>query len=173
MRSNLRLGKSSGKKSHLITKLFRVWHPPRNHDSLSQQQDIIIDEDGTPLNSGLQTPQRRRLPELLDTLTRDKIFKLVLDIGPSNRKISKFPSATFLAKIMDIFFVQEAESLESRIQPAVFSVHSVRPELLLAMIATGCINVNNEPIRKMGRAFHEIVRLSLVEMVRTRVYLQS
>ncbi|KAE9377617.1 hypothetical protein N431DRAFT_478819 [Stipitochalara longipes BDJ] len=141
------------------------WNPPQNHDSLSRQQDISIDEGNVLSNSGLQVPtQKRHLANLLNASTRDKIFKVVLNTCSQKQAISTFPSQTLLAGIVDVFYAQEVENLEARVQPNTFGLVNTLPELLLAFIAAGSVTVNSDSIQKMGMAFQEVVRLAVAEL---------
>ena len=108
---------------------------------------------------------RQCLPELLDSESRDRIFKMVLKICSFSHSISSFPSQSLLAKMMQAFYMQEAESLEARVPLNTLGLpHSTRPELLLAIIASGAVTINSDAIQKMGIAFQEIVRLAVAEL---------
>ncbi|CZR68099.1 uncharacterized protein PAC_17998 [Phialocephala subalpina] len=144
---------------------FQEWIPPPKHDSLSQQQDISINEGSVSPDSGLQAlAQRPHLPNLLNASTRDKMFKVVLNICSPKQNIPTFPSQALLANVIEVFYIQEAESLEARVQPNAFCLVNTRPELLLAFIAAGSVAVNSESIQKMGMAFQEVVRLAVGEL---------
>lgn len=153
-------------KASAETKLYRVWNPRRNRSSFSYQEDYSFKEEGVRLESALPTPEKKRcLPKMLDSATRDKIFKLVLDILPSEQDIPTFPSEAILACAMEAFFIQETETLESMMTPNMFCLSTARPELILAIIAAGSVTANNESLRKMGRAFQDVARIAVAELV--------
>ncbi|PMD43893.1 hypothetical protein L207DRAFT_421186 [Hyaloscypha variabilis F] len=124
--------------------LCREWNPPQHHDSLSRQQDISIDEGSLPSDSG--------------------IFKVVLNICSPKHSISSFPSQALLTHVVEVFYAQEVESLEARVQPNTSALLNTIPELLLAFIAAGSVSVNSDSIQKMGMAFQEVVRLAVAEL---------
>lgn len=95
---------------------------------------------------------------------------MVLHICSPKQAVPNFPSQTLLAKFVEIFYGQEAQSLEARVQPSTYRLADTRPELLLAFVAAGAVATNSEPIQKMGIAFQEIVRLAVGELVRISVY---
>jgi hypothetical protein len=147
--------------------LCREWNPPQHHDSLSRQQDISIDEGSLPSDSGVQpSTQKHPFGNLLDASTRDKIFKVVLNICSPKHSISSFPSQALLTHVVEVFYAQEVESLEARVQPNTSALINTIPELLLAFIAAGSVSVNSDSIQKMGMAFQEVVRLAVAELVR-------
>jgi hypothetical protein len=147
--------------------LCREWNPPQHHDSLSRQQDISIDEGSLPSDSGVQpSTQKHPFGNLLDASTRDKIFKVVLNICSPKHSISSFPSQALLTHVVEVFYAQEVESLEARVQPNTSALINTLPELILAFIAAGSVSVNSDSIKKMGMAFQEVVRLAVAELVR-------
>jgi hypothetical protein len=149
------------------TNLCREWNPPQHHDSLSRQQDISIDEARVPSDSGVQpSTQKHPFGNLLDVSTRDKIFKVVLNICSPKHSISSFPSQALLHHVVEVFYAQEVESLEARVQPNTSALINTLPELILAFIAAGSVSVNSDSIKKMGMAFQEVVRLAVAELVR-------
>lgn len=91
---------------------------------------------------------------------RDNIFHLIIKTAHAHLNIPSFPSANCLDTLLKVGIVSKAER-DAWFHPFTFSIDSARPELLIALIATGCCCFNETSIFKTGMMLFEVVHTAL------------
>jgi hypothetical protein len=103
---------------------------------------------------------------------RDDVFKLVVRTAGSRLTISAFPSAEYLDTLIKIGICKRAET-DAWIHPYTFYEQNLRPELLTALVAAGCVCCGLSSINKTGIILQEITRASLAQLVRSLVIFKT
>lgn len=138
------------------------WIPNPDHSTFAGQE-INITEQRVNADDHL-TPGDRPYPFFaLGMDARDRLLRLVTSIAASRLAIPSFPSLELLADLLNVFVLQERESIGSYIHWPSLDATELRTELLLAILAKGATYVALEPVWKLGLACQEVVRLSTGE----------
>ena len=95
---------------------------------------------------------------------RDDIFKLVVRTAGSRLSVSSFPSADYLDTLIKVGISKRTET-DVWIHPYTFYDQKLRPELLTALVAAGCVCCGLSSINKTGIILQEITRVSLAQLV--------
>ena len=148
-------------------------------NAFSEDNNIPLDEDAV-----VTSPQLRPLPtsivkDQLSAHTRDKIFQLIIKTAHSHLDIPSFPSANCLDTLLKVGIAQKAER-DAWFHPFSFSIETARPELLVALIAAGCVCFNIPSISKTGLVLFEVTQVALSRLfeddnsvIRDLQYLQA
>lgn len=99
-------------------------------------------------------------------ITRDEIFRLVIKTAKSKILIKTFPSAERLNILLRVGIAKRMET-DAWFHPYSFRSTSARPELLIALIAAGCVCFGVPAISRTGLVLLEVARVALAEWVRT------
>lgn len=145
----------------------RLWIPEKNQHGFSEEQRIPLrDSDSIP-----STHQTRldalKIPGKLPYQARDEIFKLVLRTAGSRLSVSAFPSSDYLDTLIKVGIGKRIET-DAWIHPYTFydqEYQQLRPELLTALVAAGCVCCGVPSISKTGIILQEITRVSLAQLV--------
>lgn len=97
--------------------------------------------------------------------TRDEIFRLVIKTAKSKILIKTFPSAERLDILLRVGIAKRMET-DAWFHPFSFRSASTRPELLIALIAAGCVCFGVPAISRTGLVLLEVARVALAEWVR-------
>ncbi|PYH91316.1 hypothetical protein BO71DRAFT_304736, partial [Aspergillus ellipticus CBS 707.79] len=143
------------------------WVPEKNQHAFSEEERIPMrDSDGIP-----PTQQTRldglKIPGQLSMQARDEILQLVARTAGSRLSISAFPSPEYLGTLIKIGIGKRVET-DAWVHPYTLfdqGYQHMRPELLTALVAAGCVCCGIPSISKTGIILQEIARVSLAELV--------
>ncbi|KAL1850547.1 hypothetical protein Plec18170_006832 [Paecilomyces lecythidis] len=156
--SGIALGAEAYRKSSLANwKPGREEHGYADHANLSVPKSI--DSPGSPAFSDYKV-----LSEPLSQSSRDLVFGMILKScrrANRNRIMSSFPSTEMLDSLLQQFFESHVSQIDTWIHVPTFEPNGQCSELLAAVAAAGAVNSPIPPIRKLGYALLEIVRLQL------------
>lgn len=163
--SGIALGAEAYRKSSLANwKPGREEHGYADHANLSVPKSI--DSPGSPAFSDYKV-----LSEPLSQSSRDLVFGMILKScrrANRNRIMSSFPSTEMLDSLLQQFFESHVSQIDTWIHVPTFEPNGQCSELLAAVAAAGAVNSPIPPIRKLGYALLEIVRLQLPVRVSLR-----
>ncbi|SMR55833.1 unnamed protein product [Zymoseptoria tritici ST99CH_3D1] len=139
-----------------------LWKPEANSNAFSEHEVLPLDERQVDM---AKSPHQRFLPALalpdeLSSQSRDRIFQLVLKTAKSQVKIPTFPSTTCLNMLLKVGLAKRME-VDPWIHPYTFNSETSRTELLVALIAAGCICFGIPSVSKTGLILFEIARVAL------------
>lgn len=141
--------------------------PEKNQHGFSEERRIPLrDSDSIP-SSHQNRLDAIKIPGKLSAQDRDDILKLVLRTGGSRLSVTTFPSADYLDTLIKIGIGKRTET-DAWIHPYTFydSVYQqLRPELLTALVAGGCVCCGMPSINKTGIILQEITREGLARLV--------
>ena len=146
---------------------YRLWVPEKNQHAFSDERRIPLrDSDSIP-EKHQDRLQLLKIPGRLSSLARDDIFKLVICIGGSRLSVAAFPSADYLDTLIKVGIGKRTET-DAWIHPYTFydtAYHQLRPELLTALVAAGCVCCGLPSISKTGIILQEITRVGLAQLL--------
>ncbi|KAJ5096575.1 hypothetical protein N7456_007296 [Penicillium angulare] len=158
---------SASRRAAAFQRSLWLWVPEKNQHGFSEEQKIPLrDSDSIP--SSHQTRlDALNIPGGLSSQARDDIFKLVLRTAGSRLSISAFPSFKYLDTLIKIGLGKRTET------DAWFHLYTfydaqyqqLRPELLTALVAAGCVCCGVPSICKTGIILQEISRVGLAQLV--------
>ncbi|CAI7608165.1 unnamed protein product [Penicillium manginii] len=144
-----------------------LWVPEKNQHAFSDETRIPLrDSDSIP-SKHQDRLETLKIPGNLSLLARDDIFKLVIRIGGSRVSVAAFPSADYLDTLIKVGIGKRTET-DAWIHPYTFydsQYQQLRPELLTALVAAGCVCCGLPSISKTGIILQEISRVGLAELV--------
>lgn len=147
--------------------MYRLWVPEKNQHAFSDEQRLPL-RDGDSISSSNQNHiDSMKIPGHLSYQARDDILKLVLRTGGSRLSVATFPSADYLDTLIKIGIGKRIET-DAWIHPYTFfdaGYQQLRPELLTALVAAGCVCCGMPSINKTGIVLQEITRVSLAQLV--------
>lgn len=147
--------------------LVRLWVPEKNQHAFSEERQIPLrDTDRIP-SSYQNRLDAVKIPGKLSYQARDDILKLVIRTGGSRLSVTTFPSPDYLDTLIKIGIGKRTET-DAWIHPYTFydsDYQQLRPELLMALIAAGCVCCGMPSINKTGIILQEITRVSLAQLV--------
>lgn len=155
------------KRRHAVFKQSPwFWIPERNQTVFSDQEGITLDERQVDLATSPHQPHSSDvvIPGRLSSQARDRIFQLVSKTAHSRISIPSFPSAECLDKLIKVGIAKRTET-DAWIHPYTFNSESSRPEYLMALVVAGCICFGIPSVNKTGLVLHDIVRISLRDLV--------
>lgn len=145
---------------------FNGWQPGANQHAYSEHHHIQLDEDRI---SAASTPDRTLTSPVfrgaeLSMAKRDSIFQLVSKTVSSYVSMPTFPSARCLDILIKTAIAKRLET-DSWLHPLSFVSESTRPELLVALVAAGCVCFGVPSISRTGLVLLEVTRVSLSKWV--------
>ncbi|KAJ5698061.1 hypothetical protein N7462_000066 [Penicillium macrosclerotiorum] len=144
-----------------------LWVPEKNQHAFSEEGRIPMrDSDSIPSTHQLRL-DALQIPGNLSAQARDDIFKLVIRTAGSRLSISAFPSADYLDTLIKIGIGKRVET-DAWIHLYTFydlQYQQLRPELLTALVAAGCVCCGMPSINKTGIILQEITRVGLAQLV--------
>lgn len=156
--NGIALGVEAYRKSSLVD-----WKPGREEHGYDDQPNLSvpksIDSPGSPVFS-----DQKILSEPLSQSSRDLVFGMILKTcrrANRTRIMSSFPSTEMFDSLLQQFFKTHAAQVDAWIHVPSFKPNGQCPELLAALAAAGAVNSPIPPIRKLGYALLEIVRIQL------------
>jgi hypothetical protein len=145
----------------------RLWKPAKNQHGFSEDRQIpLCDGESIPLTHRTRL-DALNIPGKLSIKARDDIFKLVLQTAGSQLSVSAFPSPEYLDTLIKIGIGKRIET-DAWIHPYSFyddQYQQLRPELLTALVAAGCVCCGAPSISKTGIILQEITRVGLGQLV--------
>lgn len=158
-----------------------LWKPEANSNAFSEHGTFPLDERQIDLAA---SPHQQSLPPLvlrrdLSARSRDRLFQLVVKTAESHISIPTFPSIECLNILLKVGLTKRMET-DVWIHPYTFDAETARSELLIALIAAGCVCFGIPSVSKTGLVLFELTRAALhrlVEqdnsMIRDLQYLQA
>ncbi|CEJ54998.1 hypothetical protein PMG11_01282 [Penicillium brasilianum] len=158
---------SASRRAAAFGRSLWLWVPEKNQHGFSEERRIPLrDSDSIP-SSHQNRLDAIKIPGKLSAQDRDDILKLVLRTGGSRLSVTTFPSADYLDTLIKIGIGKRTET-DAWIHPYTFydSVYQqLRPELLTALVAGGCVCCGMPSINKTGIILQEITREGLARLV--------
>ncbi|KAJ5233234.1 uncharacterized protein N7469_005000 [Penicillium citrinum] len=158
---------SARRRAAAFQRSLWLWVPEKNQHAFSDERRIPLrDSDSIP-EKHQDRLQLLKIPGRLSSLARDDIFKLVICIGGSRLSVAAFPSADYLDTLIKVGIGKRTET-DAWIHPYTFydtAYHQLRPELLTALVAAGCVCCGLPSISKTGIILQEITRVGLAQLV--------
>ncbi|EPS31052.1 hypothetical protein PDE_06006 [Penicillium oxalicum 114-2] len=159
--------KSASQRAAAFGRSVWLWVPEKNQHAFSDEQRLPL-RDGDSISSSNQNHiDSMKIPGHLSYQARDDILKLVLRTGGSRLSVATFPSADYLDTLIKIGIGKRIET-DAWIHPYTFfdaGYQQLRPELLTALVAAGCVCCGMPSINKTGIVLQEITRVSLAQLV--------
>ena len=141
------------------------WMPERDSHTFSGQEEINMQEDRVNASDQLTSPGTVRFVHCaLDQAARDRMIRTVTQVAHQRVAIPSFPSLELLEDLVDVFLLQDSNSIDSFLHAATFDCRQTRTELLLAMVAAGARYIALAPVWKMGLVIQEVVRMAIAEV---------
>lgn len=143
-----------------------VWVPRANQNAFSEHNSIQLDENigGTTSSSLSQLASSLTLGDAMTHTTRDNIFRLLIRTAKSKVLIKTFPSPEKLDILLRIGIAKRMET-DAWFHPFSLRSADARPELLIALIAAGCVCFGVPAISRTGLVLLEVVRVALADWV--------
>nr|OQO21250.1 hypothetical protein B0A51_12374 [Rachicladosporium sp. CCFEE 5018] len=158
-----------------------LWMPGSGSNAFSEHNRIQVDERSMNLAASPHTPHAPSvaIPDDLSSQSRDRIFQLVIKTANSQISVPTFPSNECLELLLKVGITKRLET-DAWIHPYTFSSDKTRTELLVALIAAGCVCFGDPSISRTGLVLLEIARVALASAseednssVRDLQYLQA
>ncbi|KAF8533317.1 hypothetical protein BDD12DRAFT_865906 [Trichophaea hybrida] len=140
------------------------WTPNQKDRGNSELGNLSIPPT---VNPKIRVMNWRAVPGRLDHVARDRILAVLLttcDFGDRLQAISSLPSAEMLDNLMNLYFYNQQQSIDTWIHPGTFQPSTVSPELLAAVVAAGAVLTTVPAVRKLGYALQEAVRIALPKL---------
>lgn len=105
--------------------------------------------------------------EITDQLTsesRDRVFRLVVTTADARISVPTFPSTIILDSLIKVGIAKRLET-DAWIHPYTFSSEQTRPELLIALVAAGCVCFGIPKVNRTGLVLLEIARVALNKLI--------
>lgn len=139
------------------------WIPTKKHNTFFGQDEINITAQRVNANDQLTPGSGPRPVCGMELEARDRILRLVTSVAASRLSVSSFPSPDLLNDLVNVFVLQESDSIDSYMHWPSLDIRSMRTETLLGVLSKGAVFVALQPVWKIGLVFQEIVRLAVAE----------
>lgn len=157
------------------TEAFRNTHwkfrPNVNDHAGAEDHNLslpVVPTDHTSPESRIPLDRRVTCAKL-GVAARDRILTMVVKTcRPENlpKAIASFPSLELLDTLIQYYLTSPIARADCFIHSATFDPNDKRPELLVAMAATGAVLTSDLTLTKLGYALQECVRLAVPKHVR-------
>ncbi|KAJ5882443.1 uncharacterized protein N7529_001115 [Penicillium soppii] len=158
---------SASRRAAAFQRSLWLWKPAKNQHGFSEDRQIpLCDGESIPLIHRTRL-DALNIPGKLSIKARDDIFKLVLQTAGSQLSVSAFPSPEYLDTLIKIGIGKRIET-DAWIHPYSFyddQYQQLRPELLTALVAAGCVCCGAPSISKTGIILQEITRVGLGQLL--------
>ncbi|KAK7539657.1 uncharacterized protein J3D65DRAFT_666359 [Phyllosticta citribraziliensis] len=153
---------SSNSRFEIFKRTPWFWNPSSNQSTFSEHVQMPLDENGVNVASSPHWPYSIELciQDKLDQEARDRIFQLVTRTVGTKVSIPSFPSAHFLDILVKNGIAKKIET-DAWIHPHTFCASKTRTELLIALVAAGCVCFGIMSVGKTGGMLQEITRVAL------------
>lgn len=142
------------------------WIPERNHTSFSGLGPIDVHHDRVNKSDQFTSPAGLTVSHCeLSTGDRDRMVRLVAQIGRDQLSMPSFPSLELLEDLIDVFLLQDSSSIDSYFHAATFKAEDIISELLVAVVSAGAQMIALPQVWKMGLVLQEVVRLAIPELI--------
>jgi hypothetical protein len=151
---------------NLILTLSRLWNPISNSHAFSEHNQIRVDNEHIDTASSPHQPYATALdlPGELSSSSRDRMFRLVVATADAKVSVPTFPSAECLDILIKVGIAKRLEG-DAWIHPYTFSSEKSRPELLIALVAAGCVCFGVPGVNRTGLVLLEIARVALNKLI--------
>ncbi|KAL2690420.1 putative transcription factor with C2H2 and Zn(2)-Cys(6) DNA binding domain [Phyllosticta citricarpa] len=154
---------SSKSRFEIFKRTPWFWNPSSNQSTFSEHVRMPLeDENGVNVASSPHWPYSVELyiQDKLDQQARDRILQLVTRTVGTKVSIPSFPSAHFLDILVKNGIAKKVET-DAWIHPHTFCASTTRTELLVALVAAGCVCFGIMSVGKTGGMLQEITRVAL------------
>jgi hypothetical protein len=103
-------------------------------------------------------------PDELLSSSRDQMFRLVVTTADAKVSVPTFPSVECLDILVKVGIAKRLET-DAWIHPYTFSSEHTRPELLIALVAAGCVCFGVPAVNRTGLVLLEIARVALNKLI--------
>jgi hypothetical protein len=143
-----------------------LWMPSAQQSAFDEQNQFLMDATSADLVASPNTPSAHDA-SLIDPLTfqeRDSILLMVKSTCKDRVAISNFPSPEVLTTLASTCIAKRLRT-DQYFHPSTFDCRSARTELLVALIAGGCVCFGIKSVSRTGLLLQEVVRMSLDRLV--------
>lgn len=145
-----------------------LWTPTSSDQTLNDQEHISLNEGTIPAAFEPSSPETRFYEFshcYINTQMRDKMLSLVISVPKVNTRNLSFPSLDLLNTIIQVYFAQESNKVDTFIHSATLEPNETLPHLIMAIVSGGSLLISTPAIWKMGLALQEITRHTVADFV--------
>lgn len=137
-----------------------------NSHAFSEHNQIQVDNEQVDMAASPHQSYATTLAirDELQLSTRDKMFRLVVTTADAKVSVPVFPSAECLDVLIKVGIAKRLET-DAWIHPFTFSSETSRPELLIALVAAGCVCFGVPAVNRTGLVLLEIARVALNKLI--------
>ena len=137
-----------------------------NSHAFSEHNQIRVDNEHIDNAASPHQPYATALtlPDELSSSSRDRMFRLVVTTADAKVSVPTFPSAQCLDILLKVGIAKRLET-DAWIHPYTFSSEQSRPELLIALVAAGCVCFGVPGVNRTGLVLLEIARVALNKLI--------
>lgn len=137
-----------------------------NSHAFSEHNQIQVDNEQVDMAASPHQSYATTLaiPDELQLSSRDKMFRLVVTTADAKVSVPVFPSAQCLDLLIKVGIAKRLET-DAWIHPYTFSSEASRPELLIALVAAGCVCFGVPAVNRTGLVLLEIARVALNKLI--------
>ncbi|KAL4927331.1 putative C6 and C2H2 transcription factor RegA-like [Aspergillus undulatus] len=156
--SGIALGAEAYQRSSLS-----AWKPAREDHAFADQGDLSVPKSIDSPETSVRS-ERQILSERLSPGSRDLIFGMVLQTSQRanlTRIMKSFPSTELLDSLIQDFFADQSQQVDSWIHGPTFHPNEESPDMVGIVAAAAAVKSTIPTIRKLGYALMEVVRLQM------------
>ncbi|KAL4775907.1 hypothetical protein BDW60DRAFT_225052 [Aspergillus nidulans var. acristatus] len=156
--SGIALGAEAYSRSSLS-----AWKPVHSDHAFADQNDLSVPKSIDSPEASAQC-RHQILSERLSPGSRDLIFGMVLQTSQRanlTRIMKSFPSTELLDSLIQDFFANQAQQVDSWIHGPTFHPNEESPDMVGIVAAAAAVKSTIPTIRKLGYALMEVVRLQM------------
>jgi hypothetical protein len=137
-----------------------------NSHAFSEHNQIQVNNEQIDIAASPHAPYATTLtfPDELHASSRDQMFRLVVTTADSKVSVPTFPSLECLDVLIKVGIAKRLET-DAWIHPYTFSSEHTRPELLIALVAAGCVCFGVPAVNRTGLVLLEIARVALNKLI--------
>ncbi|KAL4950100.1 hypothetical protein BDW69DRAFT_202385 [Aspergillus filifer] len=156
--SGIALGAEAYQRSSLS-----AWKPVHEDHAFADQADLSVPRSIDSPETSVRS-ERQILSERLSPGSRDLIFGMVLQTSQRanlTRIMKSFPSTELLDSLIQDFFADQSQQVDSWIHRPTFNPNEESPDMVSIVAAAAAVKSSIPTIRKLGYALMEVVRLQM------------
>ncbi|KAL4945242.1 hypothetical protein BDV06DRAFT_231411 [Aspergillus oleicola] len=156
--SGIALGAEAYQRSSLS-----AWKPVHEDHAYADQADLSVPKSIDSPETSVRS-ERQILSERLSPGSRDLIFGMVLQTSQRanlTRIMKSFPSTELLDSLIQDFFADQSQQVDSWIHGPTFNPNEESPDMVGIVAAAAAVKSSIPTIRKLGYALMEVVRLQM------------
>ncbi|RDW85611.1 hypothetical protein BP5796_03936 [Coleophoma crateriformis] len=143
-----------------------LYKPTSKDHALNDQANLTLDEDS--ITELTPSSPETNIAEFsfccINSKIRDQMLGVIFSIGKTVDKVPSFPSLALLNTIIQVFFAQESFKTDNLLHTGSFEPSNMLPQLLVAVVAAGSVQISEPVIWKMGLALQEVVRHAVANL---------